>query len=645
LEFNHVASRDFFISYTSADRAWAEWIAWELEDAGYTTLIQAWDFRPGMDFVTEMQRGAAESSRTLIVLSQQFLESGFTQAEWTSAFAKDPTGENGLLIPVRVAECEPPGLLRARIYIDLAGLSEEEARRKLLDGVKQERAKPATRPPIPTSATQKPRLPVAIRRTTHNLPFRPNPLFTGRGADMERLGKLLEKHGEVDAIQIVILHGLGGVGKTQLAVEYAWKHLNEYDSVFWVKADSRENLEANLAGLAQALGLPEASAKQQSIQMTLEAKVAGLAQARGLPEASAKEQSIRMDAVLRWLGGHERWLLIADNADSEVAARTVRERFVPNLRGHVLVTSQLSRWPVTMPNLPLDTFLPEDAARFLLDRVAKEGHNGGDEAAARLLAHEVGCLPLALEQAAAFITEVRWSFERYHKGLRDARPELLSYRAEGGSDYPESVAKTWSITLERLSPLARALLRIAAWYGPDDIARGVFSADHSVLSEALGQHVELSDIAIEKALAELERFSLVRLTSETVSVHRLLQAVEQDSLPKEDCKRWLAWAARLFNGFAPQEPDDVRTWGLWLPLSAHAETLIEHTKRQGVDTLPVALVANQFGLFLNGRAAYAQAEPLLTQTYCETCVGRRKHRALNLARVESVQDVSNRVSA
>jgi len=88
---------DFFISYTSADEDWAEWIAWQLESAGYTTLIQAWDFRPGMNFVSGMQKGATECSRTIIVLSPQFINSKFTESEWTSAFAKDPNGELGLL--------------------------------------------------------------------------------------------------------------------------------------------------------------------------------------------------------------------------------------------------------------------------------------------------------------------------------------------------------------------------------------------------------------------------------------------------------------------------------------------------------------------------------------------------------------------
>jgi TIR domain len=158
---------DFFISYTSADEDWAEWIAWQLESAGYTTLIQAWDFRPGMNFVSEMQKGATECRRTIIVLSPQFINSKFTEAEWTSVFAKDPNGELGLLIPVRVAECKPPGLLHARIYIDLVGLSEEEARQRLFDGVRQGRAKPTSAPPLPVSSRTAPVFP----GTNHNLPF------------------------------------------------------------------------------------------------------------------------------------------------------------------------------------------------------------------------------------------------------------------------------------------------------------------------------------------------------------------------------------------------------------------------------------------------------------------------------------------
>jgi tetratricopeptide (TPR) repeat protein len=172
------------------------------------------------------------------------------------------------------------------------------------------------------------------------------------------------------------------------------------------------------------------------------------------------------------------------------------------------------------------------------------------------------------------------------------------------------VAKTWNITLERLNPLGRALLRFAAWFGPDAMPRGIFSADPIILSEGLGESIEDLDLAIEEALGELARFSLIRLTPETVSVHRLLQAVEQDALTKEECARWLEWAVRLFNAFAPGSPDDARTWSIWLTLLPQAEALIKNTQSRGMNATTVGLLANQYAMFLYARANYTQAEPL-----------------------------------
>ena len=114
---------DFFISYNKADRAWAEWIAWQVEQAGYKTIVQAWDFRPGSNFVLEMQRAASEAERTIAVLSPDYLTALLTQPEWTAAFAKDPTGIKGTLLPVRVRKCDLEGLLPQIVHIDLAGLT------------------------------------------------------------------------------------------------------------------------------------------------------------------------------------------------------------------------------------------------------------------------------------------------------------------------------------------------------------------------------------------------------------------------------------------------------------------------------------------------------------------------------------------
>src|ERR687884_2012487 len=105
------ARKDFFISYNRADRAWAEWIAWQLEEAGYTTVIQAWDFRPGGNFVLDMLR-AAEAQRTIAVLSPEYLTALYTQPEWAAAFAEDPASNLGVLLPVRVCPFDAPRLLR-----------------------------------------------------------------------------------------------------------------------------------------------------------------------------------------------------------------------------------------------------------------------------------------------------------------------------------------------------------------------------------------------------------------------------------------------------------------------------------------------------------------------------------------------------
>jgi hypothetical protein len=147
------STKDFFVSYNRADRTWAVWIAWQLEAAGYEVVLQEWDFRPGSNFALEMQQAVQGAARTVAVLSPDFLASAYTQPEWAAAFAGDPTGAQRKLVPVRVRECRPDGLLSQVVYIDLVGLDETMARQKLLGGVKRGRAKPETPPAFPGSVS------------------------------------------------------------------------------------------------------------------------------------------------------------------------------------------------------------------------------------------------------------------------------------------------------------------------------------------------------------------------------------------------------------------------------------------------------------------------------------------------------------
>lgn len=139
----------FFVSYTGQDVEWAEWIAWVLEEEGHTVTLQKWDFRPGANFVVEMQNAATTADRTIAVLSPEYLKSGFATSEWVAAFAEDPTGKKFKLVPVRVRACNVDGLWKALIYIDLVGLDEAAAKKRLVDGVGSGRAKPLHAPRFP----------------------------------------------------------------------------------------------------------------------------------------------------------------------------------------------------------------------------------------------------------------------------------------------------------------------------------------------------------------------------------------------------------------------------------------------------------------------------------------------------------------
>lgn len=226
--------KDFFVSYTQADQAWAEWIAWQLDEAGYSVTLQAWHFRPGNNFAHEMQTALEQCEKTLAVLSDRYLHSQFAMSEFYAAFVADPLGEGGKLIPVRIEEFDGKGLIKPIVYIDLAGKEAGEARTVLLQGISGEDRKPATAPAFPggvgAPATDAPAFPGTLPGVW-NVPPR-NLNFTGRGDYLTTLRAKLAA-GETMALTPQAIQGLGGVGKTQLAREFAHRYKADYE-VVWV---------------------------------------------------------------------------------------------------------------------------------------------------------------------------------------------------------------------------------------------------------------------------------------------------------------------------------------------------------------------------------------------------------------------------
>ena len=451
-------------------------------------------------------------------------------------------------------------------------------------------------PPAAVVQNPTPVLPEAKKSTPsktfiHNLPFASNPFFTGRDKMLDDLRVALCKKTAAAITQPQAVHGLGGVGKTQLAIEYARNHYADYDAVLWAGAASASELHASLANLVDVLKLPE---------------------------VLAREQEVKVQAVIDWLCSNQRWLLILDNADTNEAQAAVQKVLPTDLRGHVIVTSRRANWPVQFADLEVKVLPAPVAAEFLQQRSAKSGFNAGNKTDAEAVANELGCLPLALEQVGAYITRHHVVFTEYFRLLKVSRTKLLAESGHGGTDYKMTVATTWLVSEAYLSSAARAILQLAAFLAPDEIPRALFIEGGEVIAEAIKilavenesaakNQTETPDV--ENALAELADHSLVELEAEFFSCHRLLQAVLLDRLKLDERKQWERLAVRLLIAYAPKPPNDVRTWPIWNRLQPHVGMLLKNVG-DDYDTA-VATLMNQFSALLWGKALYVEAESLM----------------------------------
>ena len=567
--------KDFFVSYNKADKAWAEWIAWQLEEAGHTTVLQAWDFRPGSNFVLEMQRAASKAERTVAVLSPEYVDAEFTQPEWAAAFAQDPSGEKGTLLPVRVRECDLEGLVPQIIYVDLVGLTEEAARDTLLAGVQRERAKPEEAPPFPVraerSVPEQPRFPGALP-AIWNVTHRRNPNFTGRDRLLKDLRAVLTSWKPAALTQAIT--GLGGAGKTQLALEYAYRHAGDYAIVWWLRAEEPAKLAADYAGLAESLGLPE---KDET------------------------DQRVISGAVRRWLQQNSGWLLVLDNARDP---GEVRDYLPQAPTGHVIITSRNPNWGGIASPLPVPVMERPKSVEFLLKRTDQD-----DEAAADALAEALGDLPLALEQAGAYMESTGRSLPDYLALFRKHQARVLKKGAPPKEQYPGTVMSTWELALQEVReacPPAADLLNLCAFLAPDDIAKELLVGGAEHLPKRLADAVGDS-MAFDEAVAALRRYSLVEVAGDALSVHRLVLAVTRDRLTKKARQMWAKAAVRLVNSAFPYASDDVRTWPVCARLLPHALVAVGHSEELEVALEHAGGLLNQVGVYLMGRAQSPQA--------------------------------------
>jgi len=404
----------------------------------------------------------------------------------------------------------------------------------------------------------------------HNLPFAPlGDLLKGRSEELQALVQTLADEGP-SGFQALVIHGLGGIGKTRLAIEYAWRFGRSYPAALFVLADSPDGLGSGLASLARAELLD-------------------------LPERESRAEGEAVSAVLRWLRENPGWLLILDNVDSR-EARLAVTRLLPALtRGRVLITSRRRDWPAGVRRRAIDRILLEPAAEFLLERTGEDRRREPDEAGLALrLAELLDGLPLALEQAAAYIVHNQISLTEYLEAWERESEAVLGWYDEGAMQYPASLAVTWQRSFLQLAPTAQEALRLASFLAPDPIPASLFDP---------------------RDLAELSSLSLISAHGDLFAVHRLMQEAVRQSIPEGERGAWLGRALELVDRHGPEQPDDVSTWPVWDLLRPHAVQLLAHASELGWMDYPSALrLEGELGVLFWGKSLYAEAEPLMRST-------------------------------
>lgn len=578
--------KDFFISYISADLQWAEWIAWQLEEEGYTTIIQAWDFPAGGNFVLLMQNALEQAERMIALISPGYFIGVYTMLEWAAAFTIDPTGEKGTLIPVRVEKCELKGLQKPMIYIDLFGVNKVAAKNTLLQKIRQsirkKRPKPDNEPDFPSSTERsikrEPRYPGTLPPVC-NLPRR-NPNFTGRESILETLRTSLQS-GHHIALTQQALYGLGGIGKTQLAIEYAWRYSASYDIIWWLRSEEPSTLASDYAALAFKLNLPE---------------------------KDAQEQGMVIDAVKEWLNQNTGWLLIFDNAED---TKSIFDYLPTGTGGHLLITSRYQNWKHIGTPQEIKLWSREESIAFLYRRTGQS-----DDSAADNLAEELGFLPLALEQAAAYVCTRKKSYSDYLDLFTTRRAELWK-REKQPDNYPDTVATTWSLAFEKIShlPYATDILNVCSIVASDAIPWKLVTRALDYYEGNDSGASSIDTLLVDDALESLITYSLITPEEKAISIHRLVQTVVQERMLPEVKEHYCAAAIKALSEQFPC--DGYRNPSCWPEcdlLLSHAEAVIVAINNDDLLLQEIALLQNSMALFFLGRAAYEEARLMAGQS-------------------------------
>lgn len=434
--------------------------------------------------------------------------------------------------------------------------------------------------------------------TIWNVPFRRNRFFTGRDELLDQLHQRLTQSGQdetttthrVALTQPLAIKGLGGIGKTQTAIEYAYRYRDLYPNTLWVNAATEETLLSSFVAVAETLP--------------------------AFPGKDEKDQRKLVEAVKQCLEQREdRWLLIFDNADDP----SLVSHFLPQGgNGSILLTTRANALAPLAESIEVEVMGLMEGTQFLLRRTQREGRASDEEIneAANVVV-ALDHLPLALDQAGAYIEETQCSFEEYLSLYRTHRQALLAQRGTLSADYPHSVTTTWLLSFQKVqqvNPAAAELLELSSFLAPDRIPEELLRDGAAYWPASLQQAVA-DPLRFQQMIADLLKFSLVKRLVEdrALSIHRLVQAVQMDTMGLERQRQWAERVVRAVNEVFPRNAKDTATWPQCLRYLDQVRACNTLIWQQGLALIEAADLLNRSSIYLHEHALYAEAESFLQQ--------------------------------
>ncbi|MGW0557784.1 FxSxx-COOH system tetratricopeptide repeat protein [Streptomyces sp. NPDC002926] len=521
------------VPYVAEDQMWADWLEWVLTRDG--VQVMSVDVRSADPALVEREFASGGAYRVLPVVSQAFLSSRRAGNLWESFMSLDSSGSRRQLLPIRVGDVRLSLPISSRGVVDLVRLDEADAATALLSALDRgDRAGS----PLPTDTDSGVRYPGAVPKVWNVRPR--HAWFTGRAPVLDRLRDQLR--GDIRSARRFpqVLYGLGGVGKTQVAREYAHRFRADYDLVWWVEAEQPDRVVSSLAELATELDLRAGDVVAEAAQAAL------LALRRGVP--------------------YSRWLLIFDNVeDLDRALDLLPEETGPlsdGVYGHILATCRNKPVSTRLEPMEVEVFTRAESVEHLCRRVSKLPARDADR-----VAEAVGDLPLAVEVAAAWLAETATPVDSYVEQLREQSTKVLSL-----GDPEDQIGATWNISIARLRKESRAavrLLELCSFFSAEPISMKLIGSD-SMFQSLLPYDPDLRErYMLGKVIQTLNRFALAKVdpADSSIQVHRLVQAAvragltpEEQDLAKHEVHRVLAEARPAEEVERDNPVNDPKSW-------------------------------------------------------------------------------------